>query len=211
MCLKLTGVSYKVMAALPLHLTSKTYRTCSGVDFGHTFGDGLDFWHRRHPKLKWSVVTKKVVVSVSNDNAVSVSDSVLPMPPPMVKCHTISIFVGDESGIINRIAGVFACRGYNIESLAVGLKKDKSLFTTVVSGAEKVLVQVVEQLNKLVNVIKVQDISREPQVERELMLIKLSADIMSLVDLFRGKIVDISEHSLTIEVTGDPAEDGRCS
>nr|XP_043632598.1 acetolactate synthase small subunit 1, chloroplastic-like [Erigeron canadensis] len=135
--------------------------------------------------------------------------------PPLsskVKRHTISVFVGDESGIINRIAGVFARRGYNIESLAVGLNKDKALFTIVVSGTEKVLQQVVEQLNKLVNVIKVEDLSKEPQVERELMLVKLNVDpttraeIMWLVDVFRANVVDASESSLTIEVTGDPGK-----
>ncbi|XP_060184628.1 acetolactate synthase small subunit 2, chloroplastic isoform X1 [Lycium barbarum] len=156
--------------------------------------------------------------SDSTDNgAVSVTRTAIAPTPPSpsssrVKSHTISVFVGDESGIINRIAGVFARRGYNIESLAVGLNKDKALFTIVVSGTEKVLQQVVEQLNKLVNVMKVEDLSKEAQVERELMLIKLNADattkaeIMWLVDIFRGKIVDISEHFLTIEVTGDPGK-----
>ncbi|KAK2988114.1 hypothetical protein RJ640_017446 [Escallonia rubra] len=129
-----------------------------------------------------------------------------------VRRHTISVFVGDESGIINRIAGVFARRGFNIESLAVGLNKDKALFTIVVSGTEKVLQQVVEQLNKLVNVLKVDDLSREPQVEREMMLVKLRADaqtraeIMWLADIFRAKVVDVSEHTVTIEVTGDPGK-----
>ncbi|KAK8507861.1 hypothetical protein V6N12_074425 [Hibiscus sabdariffa] len=144
--------------------------------------------------------------------ALPLTESFCPASASRVKRHTISVFVGDESGIINRIAGVFARRGYNIESLAVGLNKDKALFTLVVSGTEKVLRQVVEQLNKLVNVIKVDDISMEPHVERELMLIKLNTDqttraeIMWLADIFRASIVDTSEHFLTLEVTGDPGK-----
>ncbi|XP_052312028.1 acetolactate synthase small subunit 1, chloroplastic isoform X3 [Populus trichocarpa] len=159
-----------------------------------------------------NAVKVSCAISKDNGNAVSVADSVPTVTRSKMQRHTISVFVGDEIGIINRIAGVFARRGYSIESLAVGLNKDKALFTIVVCGTEKVLRQVVEQLNKLVNVIKVEDISRDPQVERELMLIKLNAnpstraEIMWLVDIFRAKIVDISEHSLTIEVTGDPGK-----
>uniref|UniRef100_A0A0D6QSI9 ACT domain-containing protein n=1 Tax=Araucaria cunninghamii TaxID=56994 RepID=A0A0D6QSI9_ARACU len=129
-----------------------------------------------------------------------------------VKRHTISVYVGDESGMINRIAGVFARRGYNIESLAVGLNKDKALFTIVVSGTERVLQQVTQQLYKLVNVWKVEDLSKEPHVERELMLMKINVDatkrteVLGLIDIFRGRVVDVSENSLTIEVTGDPGK-----
>ncbi|XWS42990.1 hypothetical protein CRYUN_Cryun16bG0061800 [Craigia yunnanensis] len=154
------------------------------------------------------------VLSATTDkaNALPLTETVSPATATKVKRHTISVFVGDESGIINRIAGVFARRGYNIESLAVGLNKEKALFTIVVCGTERVLRQVVEQLNKLVNVIKVEDISMEPHVERELMLIKLNADpttraeIMWIIDIFRAKVVDTSKHSLTIEVTGDPGK-----
>ncbi|XP_052173047.1 acetolactate synthase small subunit 1, chloroplastic isoform X2 [Diospyros lotus] len=169
-------------------------------------------------KPKNAALNRRLVVSASSDDKL-VEDNHFPLPEappsttrPKVRRHTISVFVGDESGMINRIAGVFARRGYNIESLAVGLNKDKALFTIVVSGTERVLHQVMEQLQKLVNVWKVEDISKEPQVERELMLIKINADpvhraeIMWLVDVFRAKIVDISEHSLTIEVTGDPGK-----
>ncbi|XP_042435375.1 acetolactate synthase small subunit 2, chloroplastic-like isoform X2 [Zingiber officinale] len=121
-----------------------------------------------------------------------------PVSPKSVRRHTVSVFVGDESGMINRIAGVFARRGYNIESLAVGLNKDKALFTIVVSGTEKVLQQVVEQLHKLANVIKVENLSREPQIERELMLIKLSVDPLKRQEVTGdpGKIVAV-QRSLT--------------
>ncbi|GMI71900.1 acetolactate synthase small subunit 1, ALS-INTERACTING PROTEIN1 [Hibiscus trionum] len=136
----------------------------------------------------------------------------VPSTRSKVRRHTISVIVGDESGMINRIAGVFARRGYNIESLAVALNKEKALFTIVVSGNDTVLQQVKEQLQKLVNVLKVEDLSNEPQVEREIMLVKVNvnpkcrAEIMWLVSIFRAKIVDFSEHLVTIEVTGDPGK-----
>ncbi|XVF37462.1 hypothetical protein REPUB_Repub20aG0010300 [Reevesia pubescens] len=108
--------------------------------------------------------------------------------------------------MINRIAGVFARRGYNIESLAVGLNKDKTLFTIVVSGTERVLQQVVKQLEKLVNVWKLEDLSSEPQVERELMLIKVNADPKFRAEwTSSGQRLWISQ-TLTIEITGDPGK-----
>ncbi|KVI09564.1 Acetolactate synthase, small subunit [Cynara cardunculus var. scolymus] len=178
--------------------------------------------HFKSSNRKYAASFNFKVVNAISSTGNSGTPAVLPFTPadngtplplnPKVKSHTISVFVGDESGIINRITGVFARRGYNIESLAVGLNKDKALFTIVVSGTEKVLQQVVEQLNKLVNVLKVEDLSREPQVERELMLVKLNVDpgkraeIMWLVDVFRANVVDASADSLTIEVTGDPGK-----
>ncbi|XP_062105122.1 acetolactate synthase small subunit 2, chloroplastic [Humulus lupulus] len=196
--------------------TMVTQKLTSKLDFPTGFTTSFDFLgHPRPPIRTRTSHLNSLLLSATDNNAVSLTAPLSPPPSSpisKVKRHTISVFVGDESGIINRIAGVFARRGYNIESLAVGLNTDKALFTIVVSGTENVLRQVVEQLNKLVNVIKVEDISREPQVERELMLIKLNADpstqteIMWLVDIFRARIVDIAEHSLTIEVTGDPGK-----
>ncbi|BBN04233.1 acetolactate synthase I/III small subunit [Marchantia polymorpha subsp. ruderalis] len=132
--------------------------------------------------------------------------------PSAVRRHTISVFVGDESGMINRIAGVIARRGYNIDSLAVGLNKDKALFTIVVNGTELVLQQVMQQLYKLVNVRQVADLTKAKRVERELMLLKIHVpaqnrvEVQGLVQIFRGRVVDVAEDSLTIEVTGDPGK-----
>ncbi|XP_071938915.1 acetolactate synthase small subunit 1, chloroplastic-like isoform X2 [Coffea arabica] len=168
------------------------------------------FSTQQHPPRL--LVSANSTSSSIDSNSFSVSVSPPSTTRPKVRRHTISVFVGDESGMINRIAGVFARRGYNIESLAVGLNKDKALFTIVVCGTDTVLQQVMEQLQKLVNVIKVEDISKEPQVERELMLVKINSDpdyraeVMWLVDTFRAKIVDLSDYSLTIEVTGDPGK-----
>ncbi|OVA10649.1 Acetolactate synthase [Macleaya cordata] len=204
------------MAAISAHTTPiKTMQSSIGIGSNRGFLGTLDF--SRSVSISRSksraFELQKLVVSASSDTAFSATDSSsASRSRSRVRRHTISVFVGDESGMINRIAGVFARRGYNIESLAVGLNKDKALFTIVVSGTERVLQQVVEQLHKLVNVLKVEDLSKEPQVERELMLIKLNADknnraeIMWLVDIFRAKIVDISEDTLTIEVTGDPGK-----
>lgn len=173
--------------------------------------------HFSHGSRSWYINKMVMVSAISSGkqgtiHTSAISGSHSPLDQSKERRHTISVFVGDESGMINRIAGVFARRGYNIESLAVGLNKDKALFTIVVSGNESVLKQVTEQLQKLVNVLKVEDISLEPQVERELMLMKVKAnpndhaEIMWLVDIFRAKIIDISEELVTIEVTGDPGK-----
>ncbi|CAD5179702.1 unnamed protein product [Musa acuminata subsp. malaccensis] len=209
------------MAAAPAHppasMATKPFaRTHRGIGLGLGLSRTADLSRfalgSTRPKHRALEIRACGADKHSGDAVASVTDSPATKPRNKVRRHTISVFVGDESGMINRIAGVFARRGYNIESLAVGLNKDKALFTIVVSGTNKVLQQVMEQLNKLVNVLKVEDLSREPQVERELMLIKLNVDpdkrpeVMGLVDVFRAKVVDISEHSLTIEVTGDPGK-----
>jgi acetolactate synthase-1/3 small subunit len=128
--------------------------------------------------------------------------------------HTISVLVEDEAGVLTRIAGLFARRGFNIESLAVGPaeKVGVSRITMVVPGDEHSIEQLTKQLYKLINVLKVQDITQIPCVERELMLIKVNAtssaraEVIELAQVFRARIVDISEETLTIEVVGDPGK-----
>ena len=131
----------------------------------------------------------------------------------MIK-QTISVLVEDEAGVLTRIAGLFARRGFNIESLAVGPAEQVgvSRITMVVPGDEKVVEQLIKQLYKLISVLKVQDISQQPCVERELMLIKVNAtasnrnEVIQLAQIFRARIVDLSEEALTIEVVGDPGK-----
>ena len=128
--------------------------------------------------------------------------------------HTISVLVEDEAGVLTRIAGLFARRGFNIESLAVGPaeKVGISRITMVVPGDDKVIEQLIKQLYKLISVLKVQDITQIPCVERELMLVKVKAtasnrsEVIQVAQIFRARIVDISEDNLTIEVVGDPGK-----
>ncbi|NJL89717.1 MAG: acetolactate synthase small subunit [Coleofasciculaceae cyanobacterium SM2_1_6] len=128
--------------------------------------------------------------------------------------HTLSVLVEDEAGVLSRIAGLFARRGFNIESLAVGPAEQVGIsrITMVVPGDERSIEQLTKQLYKLINVLKVQDITNTPCVERELMLIKVNAtstnrlEIVELARVFRAHIVDIAEDALTIEVVGDPGK-----
>jgi acetolactate synthase-1/3 small subunit len=125
--------------------------------------------------------------------------------------HTIAVVVENKSGVLTRIAGLFSRRSFNIESLSVGAtdNPEYSRMTLSVEGDDVVLEQVIKQLSKLINVIRVSELEPEDSVERELAMIKVSADkdnrseIMQLVSVFRAKIIDVSARSMIIEVTGD--------
>jgi acetolactate synthase-1/3 small subunit len=128
--------------------------------------------------------------------------------------HTLAILVENRPGVLTRVAGLFSRRGFNIESLAVGVTEnpDTSRITIVVSGDDNILEQVEKQLNKLIDIIRVSDIPPEDSVSRELALIKVGVDsttraeVMQIVDIFRAKIVDVGIKSLVIEVTGDESK-----
>ncbi|WKV10387.1 acetolactate synthase small subunit [Thermoanaerobacterium sp. CMT5567-10] len=125
--------------------------------------------------------------------------------------HIISVLVNNHSGVLSRVVGLFSRRGYNIESLAVGTteQNDQSRITLTVNGDDYVITQIIRQLNKLYDVIKVQDVGKYPNVSRELVLVKVEInsntrdDIMHIVETFRGKVIDISLNSIIIEITGD--------
>ncbi len=127
------------------------------------------------------------------------------------KQHTISLLVENRFGALNRIAGMFAAKGYNIDSLTVGPTEDEAVarMTIVTRGDDQVIEQITKQLNKLIDVIKVIDLTYENFVERELALIKVQSstqmrsEIILISEIFRAKVVDLSSHNLTLEVTGN--------
>jgi acetolactate synthase I/III small subunit len=128
--------------------------------------------------------------------------------------HTISVLVENKFGVLTRVAGLFSGRGYNIDSLNVAPTQDAttSRMTIVTRGDDATVDQIVKQLNKLVNVLQVQDFREGECVDRELVLVKVAVDaksraeVMQITDIFRAKIVDVQAKSLTVEVTGDESK-----
>jgi acetolactate synthase-1/3 small subunit len=125
--------------------------------------------------------------------------------------HVISVLVDNEPGVLSRISGLFSGRGFNIESLNVAETLDPTIsrMTLVTSGNEQIIEQIIKQLNKLVNVIKVFDLTGSDFVEREMVLIKVTAEdstraeVLRILEIFRGRVVDVSPKSYTLEITGD--------
>ncbi len=124
--------------------------------------------------------------------------------------HIISILMENEAGALSRVAGLFSARGYNIESLTVAPTEDPSLsrMTLVTRGTDEVIEQITKQLNKLVDVVRLMDMAEGPHIEREMMLIKVRAtdggreEVKRLADIFRGKIIDVTDTIYTVELTG---------
>ena len=124
--------------------------------------------------------------------------------------HIISLLMENEAGALSRVAGLFSARGYNIESLTVAPTEDATLsrMTIVTSGSDDVIEQIIKQLNKLVDVVKVLDLNDGGHIERELMLVKVRAtgkdreEMKRIADIFRGRIIDVTDKTYTIELTG---------
>jgi len=125
--------------------------------------------------------------------------------------HVISLLIENEAGALSRVSGLFSARGYNIESLTVAPTEDASMsrMTIVTTGSDEIIEQINKQLNKLVDVVKVVDISESAHIERELMLIKVRAtgkdreEMKRMADIFRGRIIDATDASYVIEMTGN--------
>ncbi len=124
--------------------------------------------------------------------------------------HVISVLVENRSGVLSHIAGLFSSRGFNIDSLAVGETQDPTIsrMTIIVTGNDKIIEQVNKQLNKLIDVIKVQDITKDEYLDRELVLVKISCtsqtrgEIVQIIEIFKAKIIDVNQKTLTAEVAG---------
>ncbi|MGR8929942.1 MAG: acetolactate synthase small subunit [Gammaproteobacteria bacterium] len=124
--------------------------------------------------------------------------------------HIISILIENEAGALSRVSGLFSARGYNIESLTVAPTEDTSLsrMTLVTRGNDDIIEQITKQLNKLVDVVKLIDLADAPHIERELMLVKIKTtqetreEVKRMVDIFRGKIIDVTPSSYVVEMTG---------
>ncbi len=124
--------------------------------------------------------------------------------------HILSVLIENESGALSRVTGLFSARGYNIDSLTVQTTEDPTLsrMTIVTHGSEDVIEQITKQLNKLIEVVKVIDLNEADHIERELMLIKVRAtgkdrdEMKRMADIFRGRIIDVTEKTYTIELTG---------
>ena len=124
--------------------------------------------------------------------------------------HIISILLENEAGALSRVAGLFTARGYNIESLTVAATEDSTLsrMTLVTRGSERIIEQITKQLNKLVDVVKLVDLTEGAHIEREMLLIKIKAvgearaEAVRLVDIFRGRIIDVTDSTYTVELTG---------
>ena len=124
--------------------------------------------------------------------------------------HIISLLMENEAGALSRVAGLFSARAYNIESLTVAPTEDETLsrMTIVTSGSDEIIEQIIKQLNKLIDVVKVLDLNDGRYIERELMLVKVKAtgayrdEMKRMSDIFRGRIIDVADGSYTIELTG---------
>ena len=128
--------------------------------------------------------------------------------------HIISILMENEAGALSRVAGLFSARGYNIESLTVAPTEDPSLsrMTLVTRGTDEIIEQITKQLHKLIDVVKLMDMTDGPHIEREMLLVKLHAEgerrneLKRVSDIFRGRIIDVTDHTYTVELTGDGAK-----
>ncbi len=124
--------------------------------------------------------------------------------------HILSLLLENEAGALSRVSGLFSARAFNIESLTVAVTEDPSMsrMTIVTVGSDEIIEQITKQLNKLIDVIKVVDLNESDHIERELMLIKVAAEgegreeVKRLVEIFRGRIIDVTEKTYTIEMTG---------